>query len=127
MITKFKIFESNNLDDLIIKCIEENCYKPLSILDKEYVMKFILNTLWHNLDSVNFKELIKYNFPLNVQDDQGNTVLLIYTTRDNIEMVKILIAAGVDLNIKNEAGNTALNYTNNKTLIKLLKSNGAKE
>ena len=37
------IKESKEQDDLIIKCIEENCYKALSVLDKEYVMKFLLN------------------------------------------------------------------------------------
>ena len=119
---------SNKLDDVIIKCIEENCYKPLSVLNKEYVMKFILDNFNFDLDKINFEELIKYKFPLYVKNEYGRTSLMLASVHNNIEIVKLLIDARVDVNLQEKDGWTALMFatTNyNKKIVKLLIDAGA--
>ena len=120
----------NQLDELIRKCIKENCYKPLSVLDKEYVIRLILNE--YPIKYINIKELIKYNFPLNIQDSDGNTILILSLSLNNYEIVKELIDAGADINIKNFHGNSALmhsalisKYLVKLEIIKLLIASGA--
>ena len=129
MITKFKIFENNNLDDTIIKCVNDNTYRALDIIpDKKHTMKVILNNFSYSLYVINFKELIKYNFPLNAKDNDGDTALILASNQGNIEIVKLLIGAGVDLNIKNNGGGTALMWAskyNHIEIAKLLINAGA--
>ncbi|KAJ9173316.1 hypothetical protein P3X46_016467 [Hevea brasiliensis] len=53
-------------------------------------------------------QLTGQNAILNCTDDEGNSVLHIATSKNQIEAVKLLIGGKVDLNIKNMNGNTAL-------------------
>ena len=135
MITKFKIFENKQLDDIIIDCINDNTYRPLELIpDKEHTMKVILNNFWNRLDKVNLEELIKLKFPLNVQDNDGYNVLMsasitaALNNKMNIKIIKLLIDSSVDLNIKNKEGDTALilaTINNHKEIVKLLIVAGA--
>ena len=116
----------NQLDELIHKCTLEGYYKPLSVLDKEYVMKYILNNF--SIDNLNFEELIKYDFPLNTKNSDGDTALILTLIKNNKELFKLLIDDGANVNIKYRNGNTALmlaSARNKLDFVKLLIDAGA--
>jgi len=56
------------------------------------------------------EESLRLGFPINDEDDQGNTLLLIAVQNLNRKMVEMLLARGASLNHKNLQGNTALHY-----------------
>jgi hypothetical protein len=57
------------------------------------------------------KLLIDYGADVNLQDDEGQTALMLATITDRPEMVKLLIRAKADLSIKNKRGETALSIS----------------
>lgn len=74
------------------------------------------------------KELIDYGVDVNVQNEIGETALIIATYQDRRDIVKCLIEAGTDVNIKNKGGYTSLmqaSYHNNITILKQLIDAGA--
>jgi ankyrin repeat protein len=77
-----------------------------------------------------FKNLLQYNPNLNLQNNDGNTVLHILSSIPSREEdVKLLISKGVDINIKNNIGNTPLMRSiyviNNHNNIRILLQAGA--
>jgi ankyrin repeat protein len=52
--------------------------------------------------------LIAAGADVNARDKNGNTALMIATSRGHVDIVEILIDAGADVNAKDECGNTAL-------------------
>ena len=49
-------------------------------------------------------------FPVDMEDDRGNTLLLVAAQNSNKRMVELLLARGAVINHQNTLGNTALHY-----------------
>jgi len=57
---------------------------------------------------------------------KGTTVLMVAAGKGNVEMVKVLIAAGADVNAKNKKGLTALDFAiDHPEIAAVLKAAGA--
>lgn len=54
------------------------------------------------------EDLIQSGAHINVQNEQGNTPLIIAVIHNRPKVVKTLLEMGADTSIKNNAGNTAL-------------------
>ncbi|KAJ5073021.1 no mechanoreceptor potential c isoform d-related [Anaeramoeba ignava] len=79
-----------------------------------------------DLDAIDF--LISQSIPLDLQDVNGRTVLMLAISAQNSEVVSKLIASGADVNIQNFKKQSALHLSieqNNVPLSKLLMENGA--
>ncbi|CAK4076018.1 unnamed protein product [Aphanomyces euteiches] len=55
-------------------------------------------------------ESVEAGFDLNVEDDKGNTLLLVAAQNVNQKMVEFLVLKGANVNHKNAQGNTALHF-----------------
>ena len=79
-------------------------------------------------DIESIKNYIDSGYDLNIQNNNGNTALIIATINDHIEIVKLLLNAGADIDKQNNYGYTALiwaAYYNNPEIVKLLLNAGA--
>jgi len=56
------------------------------------------------------EESLTMGFPVNEQDERGNTLLLVAVQQLNRRMVEVLLARGASVNAQNVQGNTALHY-----------------
>lgn len=65
------------------------------------------------------KLLIDSGADLNLQDNQGNTALIMASTSNNDEAVAQLLKEGAELNIQNEKGNTGLMFIGSVELLQL--------
>lgn len=69
------------------------------------------------------KKIIDKNINVNIQDDVGNTALILACMEGHIKVVELLIKANADKSIVNKHGNDALFYAkrnNYNDIIKLL-------
>lgn len=66
--------------------------------------------------------LIQLGADLNLEDNNGNTPLILASSYNNIKLVNLLLANGADPNFTNKYGKTALNYTNVPIITSKLKS-----
>ena len=74
------------------------------------------------------KNYINSGYDLNIQDNYGNTPLILAALKNDIEIFKLLLNAGADINKQNKYGNTPLTMatSNNKIeIVKLLLNAGA--
>ena len=74
------------------------------------------------------KNYINSGYNLNMQDDNGNTLLIYSTFYNKIRIIELLLNAGANINKQNINGYTALIYAarnNNIEIIKLLLNAGA--
>ena len=62
----------------------------------------------NNVKSI--KKLIASGIDVNLQNDGGNTALILASIRNNSELVKLLIDAGADVNIQNKHKRLAVDY-----------------
>jgi len=62
---------------------------------------------------------------LNIQNEEGETALMIASGGDYTDIVRLLIEAGANLNIQNEDGKTALMFASNTDIVRLLIEAGA--
>ncbi len=73
-------------------------------------------------------DLIQTGLPLNTQDDQGLTALMIACLRDRNKVVTALLKANADLHLKDNRGRTALHFATdngNLSIIEALLQKGA--
>ena len=49
-------------------------------------------------------------FPVDAEDERGNTLLLVAAQNSNKRMVELLLARGASINQQNATGNTALHF-----------------
>ncbi|WP_416487666.1 ankyrin repeat domain-containing protein [Brachyspira hyodysenteriae] len=69
------------------------------------------------------KAIITKNINVNIQDDVGNTALILACMEGHIQVVELLIKANADKSIVNKHGNDALYYAkrnNYNDIIKML-------
>lgn len=69
------------------------------------------------------EKILKKNINVNVQDDVGNTALILACMEGHIKVVEILVKANADKSIVNKYGNDALFYAkqnNHPDIIKLI-------
>lgn len=69
------------------------------------------------------KDILTKNININVQDDVGNTALILACMEGHVQVVQLLVKANVDKSIVNKHGNDALFYArrnNYNDIIKLL-------
>ena len=69
------------------------------------------------------KKIMAKNININIQDDVGNTALILASMEGHIEVVKLLLKENADKHIVNKYGNDALFYakkSSHKEIIKLL-------
>lgn len=69
------------------------------------------------------KKIISKNININIQDDVGNTALILACMEGHIKVVELLIKENADKSIVNKYGNNALFYAKQKNynnIIKLL-------
>ncbi|AUJ48633.1 ankyrin repeat domain-containing protein [Brachyspira hyodysenteriae] len=69
------------------------------------------------------KAIIAKNINVNIQDDVGNTALILACMEGHIQVVELLIKANADKSIVNKHGNDALYYAkrnNYNDIIKML-------
>ena len=71
-------------------------------------------------DIESIKNYIDSGYDLNIWDNRGYTVLTKAAYYDNIEIVKLLLDAGVDINKENDNGN-ALIWATTKSNIDIIK------
>lgn len=71
----------------------------------ELIQSFFNAVAEGDVDEVD--EIIAENVPLDSQDEDGNTALIL-AAEGEPQIVEVLIAAGCNLNLQNEAGVTAL-------------------
>ena len=72
------------------------------------------------------EKIIAKNINVNVQDDVGNTALILACMEGHVKVVELLIKANADKSIVNKHGNDALFYANQKNyndIIKLMEQN----
>ncbi|MBN8828201.1 MAG: ankyrin repeat domain-containing protein [Sphingobacteriia bacterium] len=93
---------------------------PFSIT-KDMKSKFIEEIRSENINEV--KKFITYKNIIDIQDEDGNTPLIISLKDKQHKIAELLIRAGADTQIKNNEGNTALDLArknDNSYLIKLI-------
>ena len=76
-------------------------------------------------DEKDLKNMIKNNVNINVQDDVGNTALILASSEGHDVIVEILLEANADKSIVNKYGHDALYYAKSKkrkNIIKLLEN-----
>lgn len=54
------------------------------------------------------KSSINHNTNLNIINDEGQSLLILATLKDNLEIVELLIDSGVNVNLQDNSGNNAL-------------------
>jgi ankyrin repeat protein len=64
----------------------------------------------HFYNIINNQEAIFEGFNLNLQDEDGNTLLHHAIVQNNIEYIQFLLREKVNINIVNHAGNTPLHF-----------------
>ncbi|WP_157153625.1 ankyrin repeat domain-containing protein [Brachyspira murdochii] len=72
------------------------------------------------------KDILQKNININVQDDVGNTALILACMEGHIQVVELLVKANADKSIVNKHGNDALFYAKQKNytdIIKLMEQN----
>lgn len=67
-------------------------------------------------------DYLEKGIDVNLQDDWGNTSLMVATSWSNIETVKFLLKAGADLSIKNCYSKTAFDIAIDFTVFDISKS-----
>lgn len=73
-------------------------------------------------------DLIEAGAPLNDQDKEGQTPLMVAARNNNLDTVKALVNAGADLNVRDNHGFTALTraaFTSDREVLHLLLSTNA--
>ncbi len=76
-------------------------------------------------DEKDFKKMLKKNININVQDDVGNTALILAASEGHTVIVELLLKANADKTIVNKYGYDALYYAKNKKkrdIVKLLEN-----
>lgn len=56
------------------------------------------------------EESLNLGFPIDAEDERGNTLLLVATQNRNKKLVEMLLLRGADINHQNASGNTALHF-----------------
>ncbi|MEI0604574.1 ankyrin repeat domain-containing protein [Brachyspira alvinipulli] len=67
------------------------------------------------------EKILKKNININIQDDVGNTALILACMEGHIEVVKLLVKANADKSIVNKYGNNALFYAKKKNYPDIVK------
>lgn len=67
------------------------------------------------------EKIIAKNINVNVQDDVGNTALILACMEGHIKVVELLIKANADKSIVNKYGNNALFYAKQKNYADIIK------
>lgn len=67
------------------------------------------------------EKIIAKNINVNVQDDVGNTALILACMEGHVKVVELLIKANADKSIVNKHGNDALFYAKQKNYIDIIK------
>ena len=108
------IAKNKELNNFIGHCINIGIFRPLNVLNKDYVMDYILYNyvdLWnqHNFNFENFMEFAKNNgYNIEKVDDLGDNLLMIASKMNYIDLVKTLIKLKVNLNTLDFVGRNAL-------------------
>ncbi len=87
-------------------------------------------TYIRNNDIESVKKYIDSGYDLNIQNNDGNTPLILTTYNYNSEIVKLLLNAGADVDKQDNDGYTALiyaAYNNNREIVEILLDYGADE
>ena len=56
------------------------------------------------------EESLNLGFPIDAEDEKGNTLLLVATQNSNKRLVEMLLVRGANINHQNALGNTALHF-----------------
>lgn len=120
---------------LLLIYIVQLTYGLDPIHSKKYAtLSFLKNRILQNLlfqaaktgDAFAIIDAIKRNAPLNIQNDQGYTPLIVAVMNGHQAAVEALVVAGALVSIKDNAGKTALDYAlhdHNKGITTLLLQN----
>lgn len=72
-------------------------------------------------DDVNFiQNYSQKMLNMNVQDDDGNTALMIAAAKDNLDVIKELLSNGADVTVQNDDGKTAYDFCQSEDCKNLL-------
>lgn len=114
-----------NPDNEIITLIDDFASKeptndnPNTITEEEYLLECCRFNDIEGIKDVLSCGVVKLNY----QDQYLNSALHMASANNNIEIVKLLLEAGIDLNLQNSSGNSALHWAamnNNVTVVKML-------
>ncbi|WP_297205111.1 ankyrin repeat domain-containing protein [uncultured Brachyspira sp.] len=67
------------------------------------------------------KDILQKNININIQDDVGNTALILACMEGHIQVVKLLVEANADKSVLNKHGNNALFYAKQKNYSDIIK------
>ncbi len=67
------------------------------------------------------KKILDKNINVNIQDDVGNTALILACMEGHIKVVELLVNANADKSIVNKYGNNALFYAKQKNYADIIK------
>ena len=67
------------------------------------------------------KDILQKNININIQDDVGNTALILACMEGHIQVVKLLVEANADKSVLNKHGNNALFYAKQKNYADIIK------
>ena len=86
---------------MFLVCIPYYCYALLGLHSFDL---YDSRNIYHSLSTV------CTGFPIDAEDEKGNTLLLVASQNSNRRLVEMLLVRGADINHQNAQGNTALHF-----------------